>query len=177
MSGARGSTRAPLALPMSYLDLNAFAALTKLSSKNIDDAESDYPGWIDGQLSHWSRWIDARLAKRYAVPFSEPVPEVVKGWLRSIVDPEVLTKIGMDPSDLDVDRIDRDALTAKEEIKEAANAQFGLFDLPLRADTRRSGISKGAPFAYTEASPYTWRDEQARSGRREDGNRGGTFHG
>lgn len=162
---------------MSYLTFQSYSDLTKLSSRHLELAQDDYPGWIEGQLAHWSRWIDARLAKRYAVPFDEPVPDVVKGWLRSIVDPEVLTKIGMDPSDLDVDRIDRDALDAKEEIKEAANSQFGLFDLPLRADTRKSGISKGAPFAYTEASPYVWRDDQARAGRREDGNRGGTFHG
>ena len=26
------------------------------------------------QLEEWSAWIDSRLRKRYAVPFSEPYP-------------------------------------------------------------------------------------------------------
>jgi hypothetical protein len=53
-------------------------------------------------------------------------------------------------------------------LKEAADAKDGLIDLPLRADTTASGISRGGPLAYTETSPYAWTDVQAETGRSED---------
>jgi hypothetical protein len=84
-------------------------------------------------------------------------------------------KRGFDPNDLATEEYKADAAAAMEEIKEAANADTGLFELPLRADTTASGISKGGPLGYTEASPYVWTDEQARAGRDEDSRRGGTY--
>lgn len=162
---------------MSYLDKDAFAALSTIPAEFLDAIEDVAPGWIDAQLVSWSRQIDARLAKRYAVPFAEPAPDIVTAWLARIVTLQCYMKRGVDPSDIDMDFLRADYQRALDEIKEAADAQFGLFDLPLRADTTKSGISKGGPFAYTEASPYAWTDEQGRVGRGEDSRRGGTFHG
>ncbi len=53
-------------------------------------------------------------------------------------------------------------------MKEAADSAEGLFELPLRADLETSGVSKGGPLGYTEASPYRWTDRQADDGRNED---------
>ena len=47
------------------------------------------------------------------------------------------------------------------ELKEAADAEKGLFELPLRAtDTTGSAINAGGPMGYSEQSPYTWTDRQ-----------------
>lgn len=164
---------------MSYLDKDAFAALSVMPEADIDALEASHPGWIDGQLDYWSRMIDAQLRKRYAVPFEEPYPVVVTGWLTRIVTLRCYIKRGVDPNDLQFIEVKEDADTAKLEVREAASSdptsEQNLFDLPLRADTTASGISKGGPFGYSEQSPYVWTDKQADVGRGEDGTGGGSF--
>lgn len=169
---------------MPYLDRDAFAARSDLPPEYLDAIEDRTPGWLDVQLEQWSRWIDARLVKRYAVPFAAPAPEIVKLWLSTIVSFRALMKRGVDPSDVDVSllREDYERVVGTQdrpgEIKEAADAEKGLFELPLRQDTGAAGISKGAPRQYSEHSPYAWRDEQAAVGREEDrSRRGGTIRG
>lgn len=160
---------------MAYLTKDAFAALTLLPAEYISALEGIVPGWVDGQLAYWSGWIDSRLRKRYAVPFSEPYPESVTGWLARIVTVRCWLKRGVDPTDEQFLEVKADHDRAIEEIKEAADALDGLFELPLRADTTASGVSKGGPFSYTEASPYVWTDVQVDAGRAEDSNRGGSL--
>lgn len=160
---------------MPYLDKAAFAILTVMPAESVDAIEMVAPGWIDGQLTYWSGWIDSRLRKRYAAPFSAPYPEAVTGWLARIVTVRCFLRRGVDPTDLQFEEIKADADRAMEEIKEAADSNEGLFDLPLRADTTASGISRGGPFGYSEQSPYVWTDGQAETGRNEDRNGGGTF--
>ncbi len=168
---------------MPYLDRDAFAARTDLPPEYLDAIEDRTPGWLDVQLEQWSRWIDARLTKRYDVPFATPVPEIIKLWLSTIVTMRALLKRGIDPSDVDVSllREDYDRVVGTPanpgEIQEAAEAEKGLFELPLRQDVSASGVSKGGPRTYSEASPYAWRDEQAATGREEDRRRGGTIRG
>lgn len=169
---------------MAYLDRDAFAARTDLPPEYLDAIEDRTPGWLDVQLEQWSRWIDARLVKRYAVPFADPAPEIVKLWLSTIVTFRALLKRGVDPSDLDVDLLREDyervvgTADRPGEIKEAADAEKGLFELPLRQNTVATGISKGAPRQYSEQSPYAWRDAQGAVGRSEDrSRRGGTTRG
>ncbi len=160
---------------MAYLDLTSFKALTIMPAADVDGIESVAPGWILGQLTYWSGWLDSRLRKRYAAPFALPYPEAVTGWLARIVTVRAYLKRGVDQTDEQFLSIKEDAAEAMEEIKEAADSVVGLFDLPLREDTTASGISRGGPFAYTEASPYVWTDVQADAGRDEDRSRGGTY--
>lgn len=160
---------------MAYLDTDAFALRSQMPSKHIEDIEDAYPGWVEQQLETWSRWIDSRLVKRYAVPFEEPVPETIKIWLTSIVTLQAYLRMGIDPNDLDIEIVRSDRERTLDEVREAADAEHGLFDLPLRQDTSKSGIVKGAPRSYSEASPYVWTDVQARVGRGEDRSRGGSY--
>ncbi len=160
---------------MAYLDKAAFAILTVMPAESVDAIEVVAPGWIDAQLEYWSKQIDSRLSKRYATPFAAPYPEAVTGWLARIVTVRCFLKRGVDPSDMQFDEYKADAAAAMEEIKEAADSNEGLFDLPLRADTTASGISRGGPFGYSEASPYVWTDGQAETGRNEDRNGGGSY--
>lgn len=158
-----------------YLTVTTFKLHSEMPSVYVDQLEVAEPGFLDAQLARTSRDVDARLAKRYAVPFVSPVAEVVLGWVARIVTPRVWRKRGVDAQDADFVEVQRDADAAWAEVREAADSQDGLFDLPLRADTTASGIVKGAPRSYTEGSPYVWTDEQGRTGHEEDRNRGGTL--
>lgn len=160
---------------MAYLDLAAFTNLSVMPIEAIDAIEDVSPGWVDAQLAMWSAKIDARLGKRYSVPFDAPAPLAVQGWLSDIVTHRAYLRRGVDPSDLQVVDIKAAADLAWAEIKEAADSQDGLFELPLRSDTTATGIVKTTTLSYTEASPYVGFTVQADAGRTEDANRGGTY--
>lgn len=143
-----------------YLTLARFIELTLMSSADVSLVESKHPGWIANQSTVLSGLIDSRLRKRYAAPFSAPVPSAVEDWCCRLLTLRTYLKRGVDATDEQFDVIRKDAEDAIEQLKEAANAVDGLFDLPLRSDTTANGISKGAPLVLSEASPYTWTDEQ-----------------
>jgi hypothetical protein len=139
-----------------YLNVQTFKSYTVAPAEYADYIESSEPGWLDGQLTIWSRKLDAQLRKRYAVPFDEPVPEAVKLWLAALVTWPLYLKRGIDPTDTMMSEI-RDAhRDAWKEIQEAADLEKSRTDLPLRANTTETGISKGGVVHYAEASPYTW---------------------
>lgn len=158
-----------------YLTLAEFRSLSVIPSEFITAIEAVSPGWTLAQLTLETARIDARLAKRYAAPFDLPAPVCVQGWLAKIVTLSSYLKRGFDPTDRQGQMYIADRDGALAEIKEAADAEFGLFDLPLRADLVASGIVKGGPKAYSEQSPYAFTTGQARVGRQEDDNGGGTF--
>lgn len=159
---------------MAYQTLAEFRDLTILPAEYIDAVELVKPGWVALQLEHWTSWIDSRLRKRYAAPFVAPVPLAVQSWLTRIVTLRVLLRRGVDPTDAQFEEIKSDHDAAVKEVEEAANSIDGLFDLPLRENTVATGIVKGAPRSYTEASPYVWADVQRDVGGYEDRARRGT---
>lgn len=148
---------------MALLDFNGFRARTLMPRADVDALEADEPGFIAGRIAEHEGWMNARLAKRYAVPFSsESPPDIAVGWLCKLVTPEAYGKRGWNPSS-EQDRLTilQPAIDAKAEILEAATSETGLFELPLRQDLpSSSGVSKGEPFGYSEQSPYTWIDRQ-----------------
>lgn len=144
-----------------YLTIAAFKALSIIPASYVDQIETEQSGWTDTQLNAWSAWIDAKLAKRYAVPFGSPAPITVQMWLSRIVTPIAYLKKGVDPTDSQVAAIVADGEAARTEIKEAADSKEGLYELPLRADLPGSqGVGKGAPLGYSEQTPYAWTDVQ-----------------
>lgn len=156
-----------------YLDITALKMRTVMPPEFLDAIEELQAGWLDAQLEQMSRWIDSRLMKRYAVPFQEPYPEVVRGWLARLVTFEAWQRRGWDPQDPQALQIQRAAEQVREDVKEAADAVQGLYDLPLLEGA--SLISKQRPFSYTEASPYVWTTLQWETGRDEDENGGGSY--
>lgn len=141
---------------MAYLDVTTYKARTLAPASYVDEVDAQEAGWTLAQLTLWSSWLDSRLRKRYAAPFGSPVPEAVLVWLTDIVTERLYLKRGIDAADAQVARITELADKAREEVREAADAKDGLFDLPLKEDTTATGITKGAPLGYAEASPYTW---------------------
>lgn len=156
-----------------YLTLKKYKALSTLPDSFIDDVEERYEGWITQQLEAKARWIDARLRKRYAVPFAahdaDPAtPVTVQDWLTRLVNLAVWFKRGVDPGDAQFEEIRTDRDEAKSEILEAANSNEGWFDLPLRDDEDPSAIARGTPKGYSEQSPYVWTDQQLEAAMNED---------
>lgn len=158
-----------------YLTLARFKLLSTIPAEFVDAIELVSPGFTDAQLDVWSRWIDAQLVKRYAVPFIPPIPLAVESWLARIVTPRVWTKRGVDPEDLQWQEVKEDDTAARAEIAEAANSETGLYELPLRQDlASSSGVVHGFPRGYSEQSPYVWLTQQAEVGIHEDGSGRGT---
>lgn len=157
-----------------YLDLPTFKTLTLMPASDVDALESLASGWIGTQLEYYSRWIDSRLRKRYAVPFPDPAPEAVREWLNRIVTMRAFLRRGVDPNDAQFAAIVADRDAALADIKEAADSETGLFELPLLDASDASDVSKGGPYAYSEQSPYVWTDVQRDAAFDEDSNRSGT---
>lgn len=161
---------------MGYLTtLDEFKARSTMPPEYVDEIEERSPGFVMAAIESVSSLdINARLRKRYEVPFALPYPEAVKTWCARIVTMQCWKRRGYDPTDQSMQDAVKDRDEAKAEIKEAADSNEGLFDLPLRNDTTATGISKGAPFGYSEQSPYVWADAQVDTARDEDLNRRGT---
>jgi hypothetical protein len=151
-----------------YLTLVEFKLRSVMPPEYIDAIEVLQPGWTLAQLEQQSRWLDSRLRKRYAAPFAAPYPEAVLSWVARLTTVRVFLRRGVDPTDAQFDLVREDAKAATDEIKEAADSNVGLFDLPEHDTSTATGVSKGAPQGYSEQSPYVGFSQQATTGRDED---------
>jgi hypothetical protein len=148
-----------------YLDVAAFKLRTVMPSAEVDYLEAAYPGYLLSRLTINSSRINGRLGKRYATPFAQPAPEIVCGWLVALTTVDGYEKRGWDPAGEQRSSILEARDTALEEMKEAADAKDGLFDIPLREDLATSGIARGEPLGCSDATPYDWIDTQAEAAR------------
>jgi hypothetical protein len=153
----------------SYLTVTEFKLRSIMPQADVDALELREPGFLAETIADWSEEIDARLRKRYVAPFSSPYPRTIIRWLVKLVTRDAYEKRGLDPSSAsDEKAIYGAAETAEAELKEAADSEKGLFDLPLRADDSTSGVVNGGPLGYTEQSPYTWATLQKRAAIEEE---------
>lgn len=137
----------------------------------VDYVEADSPGFVEARIAIRTSWMHQRLRKRYgkSMPFGDPVPEIILGWLTAFVTLDVMRRRGLNPQDPGVEMLVADAATAADELKEAADSKDGLFDLPT-IEGGDSGVSTGGPLGYAEQSPYTWMRRQRTAGKQEDNN-------
>jgi hypothetical protein len=161
---------------MAYLTLTTFKLITTMPASFVDQIETLTPGWVDAKCAVISGSIDTRLNKRYACPFGSPAPLIVQEWMERLLTYEAWLKRGVQSNDEQWKEVAKLRDQANSEIKEAADAVNGLFDLPLLASgVGGSAIVKGMPKAYSEQSPYVGMDQQRRVGVNEDQSGGGTF--
>ena len=144
------------------LNLAGFREATLMPGPDVDALEGLEPGWLLGRLVRRTEWIYARLAKRYATPFdaADP-PGAAVDWVTDLVTWDAYLKRGVNPAAMQDSEVLKRFDTAKAEVKEAADSKDGLFELPLRDASSPSGVVKGGPLGYSEASPYEWTDRQA----------------
>jgi len=102
-----------------------------------------------------------------------PVPEAVLGWIVRMVTFQAYNRRGRNMQDPALGDVVKDRDEALADLKEAADSNTGLFDLPVNEDAD-SAVTTGGPLAYTETSPYVWADQQRHVGRQEDHNRRGS---
>lgn len=144
-----------------YLLLADFKLRTVMPSGDVDLVEAETAGFTQAQLDDWSDEINDRLRKRYVVPFATPVPRIILRWLTSIVTSVMYQKRGGNPSDQSLDRVEKAHDDAIAELKEAADAKDGLFELPLRDDLPGTNAITKGPLGTSQQSPYEWIDAQA----------------
>jgi len=147
----------------SYLTLAEYKGRTTIPNAIVDScaARGKDVAWF---LANHSSWLRARLVKRYAVDFTDgPAPEVLLGWLIGLVDLDVWMCTGGNPQGR-VDEWYGDAnKRIRDEVIEAANAETGLFELPLRASDGlgSSAVNQGGPSAEAYTTIHGWFDQQA----------------
>lgn len=139
-----------------------FRTRTFMPDVEVDILWEKRPGFLDAALRGALADIHMRLRKRYAVPFAVK-PEIVCVWQAALVTPTAYRALGYQPGDSTIDAAEKDRERAYEQIKEAADAHDGLFDLPLADGEDTSAVSKGGPLGYSEPSPYDWGDVQRES--------------
>lgn len=159
----------------SYLTDDEFKLRTALPSTVVDGIESKTPGWLRAQIVGVSARIEARLGKRYGT-WNEPYPEALKQWVVDIVSANAWLKRGMSQTDDSFQEYKGRHDQAYLEIKEAADSDAGLFDIPESVSGgTTTGIEYGGSHCYSEQSPYAGFDRQAKTARGEDrGGGGGT---
>jgi hypothetical protein len=96
-----------------------------------------------------------------------PIPEEILDWLTVLTTGDAFDKRGTSPQDPVVARLAARELEVRAEVKEAADGQSGLFDLPTSAD-QDSAIDSGSPFGCSTASPYASADRFSYRARSED---------
>lgn len=153
-----------------WLDLATFKARSIMPAADVDALEALEAGFAAKRIAIRQARMSSRLSKRYDLAFpAGDVPEVILGWLTSLVTFDLYLKRGWNPSSEQDALIAKDAETAEAEVKEAADSATGLFDLPLRESAPgASAVTRGGPFGYSEASPYAWTDEQRGTAAGED---------
>jgi hypothetical protein len=137
-----------------------FASLSPFDESYCTQLEARRPGHLMALASAISASIDTRLRKRYVVPFVAPYNIKLQLWVADLLTPRAYLSLGVRPTDEQQVSIIEAAKLADAEIKEAADATAGLFDLPLRANTSDTGIVEPVTLSVSEQSPYTSRHKQ-----------------
>lgn len=148
----------------SPLLLAAYRSTTTIPGSIVDRCASggkSVQGWLD---IHWSH-IKARLVKRYAVESDfqgGDVPEKIIEWLVILTDIDVWKCVGGVPEGREDGWADKDRERVESELKEAANADSGLFELPAKASDAlgASAVNKGGPLLASSTTIYGWYDKQ-----------------
>lgn len=139
------------------------------------------PSFLQARLDYHSAALDAQLAPRYDTPFAPDLtgayPLILQSWVIGLTAADAWLRLGRNSQDLDVQQTLDDATAIRAAITAAADAEKGLYALPLRADKlAQSGIVRPGPISYSAHSPYLDRRRQRLLGRAEDDLGVGTYY-
>lgn len=142
-----------------YLDVDGFKLRSVMPSEEVALIETAWPGFLSAKLAEISGRIDARLAKRYVIPVPAPYPEIVLSWVERLTTRDAYLRRGCTPGSKQDEEILARAKAAEDEIREAADAKDGLFDLPTLQASKKTDF-----LGYSENSPYAWVDRNSEAG-------------
>lgn len=145
---------------MPYLVYEQLADYCELPIEYLAEAGPDF---CTAQIAIAESRVNDQLSKRYAVPFAL-ANDTVKGWIASMVALKILTRRGIDPTDILWKTIQDAATIANDEIKQAAQSDTGRFDLP-KANAARKPVIVGS----SDHDPHAWIRRQAIKTREERG--------
>lgn len=159
-----------------YLDVDGFKTRSSMPNSSVEELEAQKPGYLAARAVMRSAQLNSRLAKRYVTPFGVApvspstaatlVPDAVIRWMVAWLTLDAYKALGFDPSSEQDKTILDDAKQADDEVREAADSESGLFELPLRTTDPKTGITQGGPYFYSEPDPYSWTDIQHEEARR-----------
>lgn len=98
---------------------------------------------------------------------SPPIPETILRWIRILWEWDAIAKAGRSPIAPELADFKEEVAEARAEIKEAADGEHSLFDLPVNEDSDTAQTT-GRPLGYSETSPYAAFDRQVKQGVLED---------
>ena len=153
---------------MAYIDIAYLGLVGTIPHDEITQYSANNPGVVDAICESVSRMFDARLHKRYATPFQEPYPEVLRFHVAQVVSFQLAIKIGFEPGSAKDEQIKAMRDEALAWLKEAADSQAGTVELPpIETPVTGDGtaVSRSRPHAYSESTPYQWARLQAQRAR------------
>lgn len=147
----------PEDMPQDVID---FRNRTQMPDEDVDALWESRPGFLEAKIRGARANIYGRLRKRYVTPM-DPEPEIVVTWIARFVTPDAYIARGYNPQDTTMSSLLDDRALALAEVKEAADAEGGLYDLPLLDGGDASAIAKAGPLGSSDPSPYDWVDRQS----------------
>lgn len=143
-----------------YFDIDYLGMMGSVPSAVLAEFEAANSGRIDAMATAISRLMDSYLFKRYATPFKDPVPEVVKFHGTQIMSHQLRVIIGFDPGSAQDEQIVKARDAAFAWLEHAANARDGLVELPLREPEPGkgdvSGVSRRKARAFSYPTAMGW---------------------
>lgn len=138
-----------------YLALATYKQRTTIDTSLVTLCENkgkDVTWWLESASAE----INMRLAKRYNVDFGSPgpVPDAIVKWLIRLVNVDVWECAGGLPEGREDGWADTARKQVYEELEKAADAEKGLFELPLRNTDKLglSAINKGGTFVHEDTT-------------------------
>lgn len=143
-----------------YLTYEQLADYSELPIEYLAEAGPDF---CTAQIAIAESRIRDQLSKRYNMDAIVSANDTLKGWIAALVSVKVLTRRGIDPTDILWKTIQDAATIANDEIKQAAQSDTGRFDLPRATAVRKSvivGSSDHDPHAWIRRQAIKTRDER-----------------
>ena len=147
-----------------YFDVDYLRTMGSVPDSVLTDFDEANPGRLLAIIESISRLMDSYLFKRYATPFQDPVPEIVKFHGAQIMSHQLRLIIGFDPGSRQDEEIVNARNAAFTWLEQAANARDGLVELPLREPEAGkqdvSGVGRKKVRAFSYLSAIDWHRAQ-----------------
>lgn len=143
-----------------YFDVDYLSMMGSVPSAVLVEFNANNPNRLAAMAVAISRLMDSYLFKRYATPFADPVPEVVKFHGAQIMSHQLRVIIGFDPGSAQDEQIVKARDAAFAWLEQAANSRDGLVELPLRepaaGKSDASGVVRRRARAFSYSTAMDW---------------------